>query len=51
MRSMEIGVAHAAGFGLDHYLARQRRGDGPFPKNQWFPELFDDCGVHLECHG
>ena len=49
-RGMEIGVADAAGLGLDQNLAGLGRGDVPFLKHQRLAELLDNRGLHLTCH-
>jgi hypothetical protein len=51
MGRVKVGVADAAGFGVDQNLAWLGRGDVPFQKRQRFSELLDNCGVHLERHG
>ena len=48
---MEVGVAYAAGLGLDQDLARSGRGNVVLPEHQGLAELLDDGGVHLAGHG
>ena len=47
---VEIGVADAAGLGLDQDLAGAGRGNVPLPQDQRLSELFDDGGVHFAGH-
>jgi hypothetical protein len=47
---VQIGVAHAAGLGLDQDLARTGRRDVDFFENQRLAERFDDRGLHLTSH-
>ena len=47
---VEIGVADAAGFGLDQDLAGTGRRNVQLLEHQRLAELFDDGGVHFACH-
>src|SRR5450830_1979047 len=47
---MEVGMADAAGFRLDDNLTGGRRWNVPLLQYQRFSELFDDSGLHFQCH-
>jgi hypothetical protein len=48
---MNVGVTDAAGFGLDHNLARTWCGDIPLAKHERLSKVFDYGCVHLLlCH-
>src|ERR1700691_6220202 len=50
-RGMKVGVAHAAGLGLDQDLPRARYRDINLHAHQWFAEMFDERSLHPSCHG
>ena len=50
-RGMKVGVAHAAGLGLDQDLAGAGCRDIDLPDHQRLAEMLDERGLHLICHG
>ena len=50
-RGMKVGVAHAAGLGLDQDLARAGRRDIDLHAHQRLAELLDERSLHLLGHG
>ena len=50
VRGVQIGVADAAGLGLDDDLTGARSRNFPLPDDQRLSELLDDRRSHLVCH-